>query len=284
MWPAIVAGVGALAGGLLNSSANSVASGRAQDANADNIALQKEFAQTGVTWRTRDVMRAYGESGIHPLALLGVQGPSYTPVNYVGSSDTAMGDAISGASQNISRSMLATASEDKRMAHMKDLMSLSTESAGLDNELKRLRIQSEAMRLRQQLNPSMPVPGASEASIVNPGVEPKIIPDVTVTRTPRGGYVTLPSEAAQQRMSEMFGLSSEWFSRNRAWLATPEARQWVKSYLPKPPSNTEWRYHVPTGEWLPSYIDYGDRHLPHPARRYAPGGFDAPNFTGIEGR
>lgn len=264
MWPALIGAGANLVGGLINSAQSNVNAGRAADSAADNIALQKEFATTGITWRGRDVMRAYGETGIHPLALLGVQGPSYAPVNMVGSTDTHVGDAISNAGQGISRAMLAAQSEDKRMDHMMKLANINLEGAELDNAYKRLRIQSEAMRLRQQLTPGIPTGNKSEAETVFPGVEPKIIPDVTVTRTPRGGYVTLPSEAAQQRMSEMFGLSSEWFSRNRAWLATPEAREWVKKYLPPPPYGMQWRYHVPTGEWLPSGGDYPDRHFSNP--------------------
>lgn len=264
MWPALIGAAATGIGGLLNHFSSNNARDQAAEQYNQQIAQQREFATTGLQWRAGDAMKAYEATGIHPLAMLGVQGPSYTPVNMVGSANTSLGDAVSSAGQGITRAMLAAQSEDKRMEHMTKLANINVEGAELDNAYKRLRIQSEALRLRQQLTPGVPNVGQSEAKTMFPGVEPKIIDDVTVTRTPRGGYVTLPSEAAQQRMSEMFGLSTEWFSRNRAWLATPEAREWVKKYLPPPPYGMQWRYHVPTGEWLPSGGDYPDRHFTNP--------------------
>lgn len=280
VWPAIIAGAAALGGGIMNS----IQAGNARDAQADNLnaqmAMQREFATTGLQWRAGDAIKAYEATGIHPLALLGVNTPTYTPVSASFEPDRSIGNALSDAGQGVSRAMMASASEETRRQAIEPLMKLQLERGNLENQVLRLRIASEEARLLQQSTPSVPT-GPGPGTISHPGVESKIIDDVTVTRTPRGGFVTLPSEAAQQRMSEMFGLGPEWFARNRLWLTSPEARQWVKKYLPAPPAYHEWRYNAPTGEWLPSPIDYEDRHLPNTARargvqRYI--GYEAPNI------
>lgn len=276
-WAAAIPAIASLAGGLINSSNQKSAQSQAADAQANQIELQKQFAQSGLQWRANDAIAAYKATGIHPLAMLGVQGPSYTPTNVVGSTDTSIGDAVSNAGQGISRAMLATASEENRREAMKPLLALQLERGGLENELLRMRIASEHARLVQSASPTIP----TGPTINHPGVESKIIDDVSVARTPRGGYVVLPGKQAQERMEEIFGLGPEWFARNRAWLATEDARKWVKSFLPKPPNHMEWRYNVPTGEWLPSYLNYPDRHLPdvdtaRGVRRYL--NYEAPNY------
>lgn len=277
VWPALIAAGASLVGGALNSRAQDVAAGRAQDQANNQMALQQEFALKGLTWRANDAMRAYKETGIHPLAMLGVQGPSYTPVNMVGGANTAMGDAIGSAGQGISRAMLAAQSEETRRDAVKPLLDLQLERGNLENHILRLRIASEEARMVQSANPAMPI----GPTINHPGVERKIIDDVSVARTPRGGYVVLPGKEAQSRMEEIFGLGPEWFARNRAWLASANARAWVKKFLPPAPANMEYRYNVPTGEWLPEYINYPDRHLPDTStargvRRYI--GYEAPNY------
>lgn len=54
---------------------------RIQRQNIENarsqIALQREFAQNSIQWRVADAKKA----GIHPLAALGAQGTSYTPMD-----------------------------------------------------------------------------------------------------------------------------------------------------------------------------------------------------------
>lgn len=279
VWPAIIGAAGSLIGGILGQSSQSDARKAAEAHNNQQIELQRQFAQSGLQWRADDAMAAYKKTGIHPLAMLGVQGPTYSPTNFVGSGSSPMGDAIASAGQGVSRAMLASQSEATRKEALAPLMDLQLKRGSLENELLEVRIASEKARLAQSATPSIPTGAAP--TINHPGVEPNIFPDVSVARTPRGGYVVLPGKKAQERMEEIFGLGAEWFGRNRAWLATPEARQWVKAFLPKPPSNQEWRYNIPTGEWLPSYINYPDRHLPdvdtaRGVRRYL--NYEAPNY------
>lgn len=269
MWDALIAAAGSLIGGGISQAGQRVANERASDQAANNIALQKEFAQTGVTWRARDAMRAYGETGIHPLILMGAPGATYSPQSTAFVPETGVGEGLHQAGQNIGRSIAASADRslrEKALALQESQMQSLAERGQLENEALRLRIASEKMRLAQMSMPGVPAV-KSEQEIMFPGVENKIIPDVSVARTPRGGYVILPSKQAQERMEEIFGLGPEWWMRNRAWLATPEARDWARKYLPAAPSYKEWRYHAPTGEWLPHYQDYPDRHMQSDKRR-----------------
>lgn len=269
VWPAIIAGAAALGGGIMNSIGQSNANAQARDLANQNIALQREFATTGLQWRANDAMKAYEATGIHPLQLLGGGGQSFSPVSAAFVPETGIGEGLGRAGQDIARHLQAGSDREVRQAALdmqKSVMANTVERGALENQLLRMQIASEQARTAQTGRlPAPPRAGDPENKVMFPGVEPNIHADVSVVRTPRGGYVVLPSEQAQQRMSEMFGLSSEWFSRNRAWLATEEARGWVRKFLPPPPAGSDWRYHVPTGEWLPSYADtranYPDRHI-----------------------
>lgn len=260
----VLSGVSSVVGGLFGAEGNRKANERAEETAVHNMRQQDELAKHGILYRAADVMDAYRHTGIHPLALLGVAGPTYTPSSPVFLGGSPLGEGIARAGQDFSRSMNATADRELRGAALKlqeAMLNTNAERGHLENELLKTQIASERMRLAQQSGPAMPKAGMGENQIMFPGVEKNVIPDVTVVRTPRGGYVVVPGKEVQSRMEEMFGLGPEWFSRNRAWLATEEARDWVRKFLPKAPSNTEWRYHAPTGEWLPSYVDYPDRHM-----------------------
>lgn len=260
------AGIGALSsliGGVIGGG-TAASVNRNQEAQADaNRTMQMAFATRGLTWRGEDAMEGYKRTGIHPLALLGTQGPSYTPTTFM-PAENPIGRSIDSAGQNVSRAIMAGADRDIRSRAL-DLQTTVVENSAkrgsLENELLELNIAAAKARLMQGQGPPMP---NVNGTINHPGVEPKIFPDVSVSRTPRGGYVVLPGKEAQERMEEIFGLGPEWFMRNRAWLVTPEARQWVKRFLPSPGEYKEWQYNPPTGEWLPSYKDYGDRHFTNP--------------------
>lgn len=85
-WGSIVSAGASLVGGLMGKK-----SGEEQQEN--NAALQKEFAQNGIRWKVADAKAA----GIHPLAALGAQTQSYTPM-VIGD---PMADALANAGQDI---------------------------------------------------------------------------------------------------------------------------------------------------------------------------------------
>lgn len=99
----------------------------ARQLNERNIQEQEAFAQDSVTWRTRDMMRASAESGINPLAMLGVGGTSFS--NVTGSADlrapvahasTALGDAMGDAGQSLGRSIAAYSSQTQRQQELEN--------------------------------------------------------------------------------------------------------------------------------------------------------------------
>lgn len=70
---------------------------------------QKEFAQNGIQWKTRDAIAA----GLHPLYALGASSASYSPS---GITDGGMGDAFSQFGQNMGRAVQAGMTYDERKA------------------------------------------------------------------------------------------------------------------------------------------------------------------------
>lgn len=236
VWPAAIAAGSSLLGGLVNSINNDAAQGRAADAANNANQMQLNFARTGIQWRAEDVMAAYKFSGIHPLALLGVQGPTYSPVNMVGGGNNAMGDAIGNAGQGIARAMTASASDETRIAAMKPLMDLQLQRGGLENELLKVRIASETARLRQELSPSMPTgtsrlmagQGNSPLDTLRliTGTTPEKVneatPDMTYIKS-ASGHMPVPSTEAKKLIEDdwyqqlMFAVRNNiapWFGHN----------------------------------------------------------------------
>lgn len=76
-----------LLGGLMGSKST-------KDANAQNYAMNKEFAQHGISWKVADAKRA----GIHPLAAIGAQTNSPSVALQA---DDSMGQAVSATGMQI---------------------------------------------------------------------------------------------------------------------------------------------------------------------------------------
>lgn len=112
------------------SAVGGLFSGNREDARADkNDALQREFAQSGIQWKVADAKKA----GIHPLAALGAQTHSYSPVS-VGGND--FGTGIAAAGQDVSRAIDATRTAPQRSAAVvKTMQDLELTRMGLENEL-----------------------------------------------------------------------------------------------------------------------------------------------------
>lgn len=256
VWGALIGAGASLAGGFMNQ-ASSDAARRSAEANAQGQQrLQEIFAQTGITWRAHDVMKAYKETGIHPLSLLGVNAPTYSPVSVVGGGGSGVGDAISSAGQGLGRAIDATASEDRRLAHAGRLDRLVMERAGLENDLLRMRIASELAQMKQNANPSMPIGNrwlvegqgnAPAGAVVNkvmerigPGAnvtaEPGAVTDVGFSRTPSGWAPTRSKDLQDRAEDDAVG-SVTWNIRNRllpslgldynAPFPAPAGKRWV---------------------------------------------------------
>lgn len=269
----VLSGGTRLFGGLLGSSASSKANRAAQNLAALNLKQQDDYAKRGITWRARDVMHAYGETGIHPLALLGVPGPTYSPVSTASFGGSPIGDALAGAGQDISRGLHATADRElrERATEMQGAqMKLATERGQLENELLRVRIASERARLEQTSNPAMDTPGArylvpgqgatrltkpklNEVTVVdprNPGSEPGAQPDVASVNTVHGTRVFVPAKEFKERAEDFSWLPFTWFIRNYVGPIFSESmRENMRRQLPPPPKGKVWQYAPLTGEW-----------------------------------
>lgn len=104
---------------------------------AQNIALQREFAQNGIQWKVADAQAA----GLHPLAALGAQTSSFSPVS-VGSTD------FGSMGQDVGRAIKAAMSEsDRDEATKAEATKLALEKGGLENEILRTELASKQKRM-----------------------------------------------------------------------------------------------------------------------------------------
>lgn len=122
-----------------------------------NLDQQREFAQQGVRWKVSDAVAA----GLHPLAALGAQTSSFSPIT-VGSSSADIKPAsldLGSMGQNLGRAIDQGSTSQERTSRLQQQVArigtaLSLEKASLDNEL----VRSEIAVKRAQLGPPIPIP------------------------------------------------------------------------------------------------------------------------------
>lgn len=172
----LIPAAGNLLGGLFGSKS-------AADANAENIKLQKQFAQQGIRWKVADAKAA----GIHPLYALGAQTTSFQP----SSVGDPLGGALADMGQNIGRAIDSTATAGER-ATGKAITALNLERAGLENELLRTQIARE----RGQIGPPFPSAATTDPNLSIGGVPIKID----------------PSTSSAQKIQDRYGEPAEWIA------------------------------------------------------------------------
>lgn len=117
-----------------------------------NQQLQLDFAKSGVQWRVEDAKAA----GIHPLAALGMQGPSFSPVT--------LGDAatpstnFAGMGQDVARAIQSTRDQSERdRAFVNSTRDLELQGKRLDNAFKATTLASAVKRTSgDQVGPPLP--------------------------------------------------------------------------------------------------------------------------------
>lgn len=193
------------------------------DKNKDRK-MQKEFAQSGIQWKVEDAKKA----GIHPLAALGAQTTSYSPVSVGGPS---IASSLASAGSDISRAVDATRGAGARNdAYTKTIQDLNITRMGLENDL----LGSQIAKINTT-GPKPPFPagdnflieGQSNSPLVNrapgkatstelgrPGTEPFAVPDMGYSRTP-GGWAPIYSKDVMDRMEEDTAGEIAWMMRNR---------------------------------------------------------------------
>lgn len=263
--PAIGAAA-SLAGGLLGQSSAAAARGDAERLASENIKLQKDFAQQGIRWKVNDAKLA----GIHPLAALGANTMSFSPVSISGGADMSLANSVSNMGQDISRAVNATRTSNERERAMMDTArAYQLEGLRLDNEIKRAEFQSRMQRLYGPgTNPALPgvgtvMPGqgntrslpdttellrSRDQGLANQGS----VPDVAYLKTTSGGIYPAPSEPAKQLIEDNIFQEGMHFLRNNVipWFspgtppgqgAAPPGYKWsfdgINGYRLKPDHN-----------------------------------------------
>lgn len=136
--------VGPLIGGAFDMLGASQANKASQNAANTNAQMQREFAQNGIRWKVADAKAA----GIHPLAALGANTTSFSPVS------VGYDDGFSRMGQNITRAMNAAATASERV-----LSKLK-----LEQERERLKnMQITNMGLLKDLNEIKPNPAMPDS-------------------------------------------------------------------------------------------------------------------------
>lgn len=228
----LISAASSLAGGLLGQNAQKESVAAQERMAASNIALQKEFAQSGIQWKVEDAKKA----GIHPLYALGANTTSFSPVSVGYPSSSPLGSGIAAAGQDLSRAMSATSNSSTRI-----ISGLTVERGMLENELLRTQI----AKARQQIGPPVPtaqgnpwaipgqgdsippvnwgnIPGAVIKSKPHeitttaggvPSQEPGPMPFAGYAVTPTG-YAPVPSKDYKDRAEDMGPLPWIWFLQN----------------------------------------------------------------------
>lgn len=121
-----------------------------------NIQLQKDFAQQGIQWKVADAKAA----GLHPLAALGANTASFSPVS-VGGAAPSMD--FSSMGQDLSRAAKAMSNAEQRAAVDEEhSRKLQLEKAGLENDILRAELASKVNRSSRssgQVGPPLPTNG-----------------------------------------------------------------------------------------------------------------------------
>lgn len=111
VWPAVIAAAGTL-------YAANQARKSAQNQARQQEAIQREFAQHSIRWRTEDAKAA----GLHPLYAMGASGSTYSPITYTDPLPQAMANAgQSIASAYYADSARKTAAADRQQANNRSL-------------------------------------------------------------------------------------------------------------------------------------------------------------------
>lgn len=162
--------------------ANKANAAAEQARNDQNIALQKEFAQSGIQWKVKDAEAA----GVHPLFALGAQTTSYSPTSVGGSAQGSDFSGLANAGQNIGRAIDATRSTPASALALQ-LGKIQLEGAQLDNDLKRTQLAS-AIATNMPAHPGLPglftrhsIDGQGDSG----STDPTLTPAQHMLRTPQ---------------------------------------------------------------------------------------------------
>lgn len=188
-----------------------------QEIAQQNIQNQREFAQQGIRWKVEDAQAA----GLHPLAALGSQVSSFSPIS-VGTSTADIKPAsldLGNMGQHLGRAINATRTGTEKVdAYTAQLQALQLERGSLENTLLKSQILRNTQPAASQPNfPSISDTPANFIPLPRPG------PSRTM-----GGIAyndddkieQKPESAFPVRTLRMYGLPVEmpsWLSSGQDW-------------------------------------------------------------------
>lgn len=163
----LIPAAASLVGGLMGQSAADDNREAQQRMAAQNIAMQKEFAQQGVRWKVEDAKAA----GVHPLYALGAQTHSFAPVSVGSSSSSPMGSALASMGQDVGRAIHATTTSPERA----NVFTAAAQQLQLDNmALQNQLLASRLATLNQgQSNPALPGGYPATETPIDPKLDPQ---------------------------------------------------------------------------------------------------------------
>lgn len=137
MWEIGLPIAGKLLGGLFDDKS-------AEKQQAQNLAYQKEFAQSGIQWKVKDAQAA----GVHPLYALGAQTHSYTPTQTQSTTGREVGEAIGNIPGQMGAKKTSALQNELLEAQINQVNSNTARNM---NDIEQSKLNS-AMALKKQSN------------------------------------------------------------------------------------------------------------------------------------
>lgn len=258
----LLAAGSSLLGGLLGKSSQDKANEINQQNAANNIALQREFAQNGIQWKVADATKA----GIHPLYALGASTTSFSPVSVGAVGSSALPNALTSMGQSLSRAASANLAPTERASAVGALQqtqanNLSLENQSLQNQILKFRLNQ---MMSQNVSAGGPeeeanllIPGQKNSAGINPepmkiapagsnpSAEAGSITDTGYART-KTGWAPIPSKDVKERIEDNLPQELMHFYRNNILPTFGYNR--VPPAIPLPPDK-RWIFHFPSQEY-----------------------------------
>lgn len=262
MLDSILGFAGRIGGSLIDRETTRDTNNMTKDMAQQNMALQREFAQSGIQWRVEDAKKA----GIHPIYALGSAGASFSPVSANFASPPSVAGDMAAAGQDLGRAINSTRTESQRAdAFTRATQSLSLERAQLENEVLRADLASKTGRMRATQNPPMAaaanpylIPGQTQSGLVQgkplevapgpsnqPQSEGGAITDLGYART-KTGWAPVPSKDVKERIEDAFVPETLWAIRNNV---LPSMGFNMSPPPFKAPPGKAWYFDVPRQEY-----------------------------------
>lgn len=190
--PILSAGA-SLLGGFLQRDAQKDANAANAAQAAQNIALQREFAQNSIQWKAADAEKA----GIHPIYAMGAPTASFSPVTVGATAESGLGTGLQSMGQDLSRSVGAYRSPGEKVGGV--ALAQQTASNALDLETKNLNNTLLRAKIAQLTQPATP-PG------VDFPVPEKTKPEERPPLMAGGSrWLTNPNTSPQKAWADQYG-------------------------------------------------------------------------------